>query len=173
MSVLSVTHRELPDATLLQVAGELDRTSAAELERHLGQIHLQQEESLILDLSALSFLDSNGLRILMRTHERLEQAGRGGLHLAAVQPLVLRLLEITGVGAVLHVHPDLEQAIAAVGQHAQARRSRRPFPIGLILPSDFWTGDFHDGNGTSSAAGPVRQPPSLGGVDVGTAGQDD
>lgn len=58
-----------------------------------------------LDLSAVEFVDSSGLRVLIDSHQRLSDAG-GGLRIVALSEPVRRLLEISGVTDYLGIPGD-------------------------------------------------------------------
>ncbi len=55
-----------------------------------------------LDLAAVEFVDSSGLRVLIEAHQRLADRG-GGLHIVAVSDPVRRLVEISGVDGYLDI----------------------------------------------------------------------
>ncbi len=64
----------------------------------------------MIDLSGCTFLDSAGIRTLMGAARELSEAGRT-LRLVTADPGILRLLEITGVDTLIHVHPSLDAAL--------------------------------------------------------------
>lgn len=55
---------------------------------------------LVLDLAAITFIDSGGMRALLIVRENLAAAGRA-LRLANVTPEVKRLLDLVGLTGVL------------------------------------------------------------------------
>jgi stage II sporulation protein AA (anti-sigma F factor antagonist) len=59
---------------------------------------------VVLDLTALEFLDSTGLGVLIRANRDLREAG-GALRVRSPQPQVRRVLDITGAGEWLSVEP--------------------------------------------------------------------
>jgi anti-sigma B factor antagonist len=63
--------------------------------------------SLVLDLSAVDFIDESGLATLLRTHKRLHDQG-GSLVLRSPRGRVLKVLELTGVAELpgLTIEPD-------------------------------------------------------------------
>ena len=74
------------------LAGEIDaHTSARLTETFAG------DDDLVLDLSAIEFVDSSGLRVLIELHQAREAAGSAFVIRAPSSP-VRRLLEISGVG---------------------------------------------------------------------------
>jgi anti-anti-sigma factor len=65
---------------------------------------------LVVDMDRLGFMDSSGLSVLVDVHRRL--GGRGGkLALAAPQPIVAKVLAISGLDQVLAVYPSVAQAL--------------------------------------------------------------
>ena len=79
----------------------LTRTSAtivdrAALQEELDRVSASDADLLIIDLRDLDFMDSTGLSVLVRAHQRAEEQGR---QLAMVKgpQQVQRLLSLTGV----------------------------------------------------------------------------
>ncbi len=60
------------------------------------------EASLRLDLSAVDFIDSSGLRVIIAAHTSLADAGRR-LTLVGISESVERLFKITGLLEHLHI----------------------------------------------------------------------
>ena len=77
----------------LALAGELDMATAPTLR---AALHDHRDADVVLDLRAVSFLDSTAIGILMRAAERAERAGRRVL-VRGLQPGPRRVLEISGV----------------------------------------------------------------------------
>ncbi|MEU5866462.1 MULTISPECIES: STAS domain-containing protein [unclassified Nonomuraea] len=111
MSVLDMTCRPVPAGVLLTVSGELDATNADRLESAIRDAR-RPGRSLVLDLGELTFMDSSGLHVLLRAHDDVRGAG-GCLRLAAVRDIPARILQITGVWDVLHIHACVDEAVAA------------------------------------------------------------
>jgi anti-anti-sigma factor len=91
-------------------AGELDHHTADLLAQPLNEAVDGGTSRLVIDCSALDFCDSTGLNVLLGARLRAEALG-GGVHLAAMQPSVARVFEITGAEAVFTVHDTLDQAL--------------------------------------------------------------
>jgi anti-sigma B factor antagonist len=79
--------------------GELDLSSAPELDATLDQVE-RIARSVVLDLRGLTFLDSSGVTLLLRHTQRAASDGFA-LSIVAPEPRVARVLELTGVAAVL------------------------------------------------------------------------
>lgn len=84
----------------LVAEGEIDASTAPELADRLDP--LPGDGELRLDMSAVEFMDSSGLRILIDAHQRAEAADR---RLVIVSPssAVARVIEITGLAGHLNV----------------------------------------------------------------------
>ncbi|UBU11277.1 STAS domain-containing protein [Nonomuraea gerenzanensis] len=111
---MNLTCRHLPGATLIAVAGQVDTRNSAQLEEYIDQHRERLDEHLIIDMRELSFLDSSGLAVLLAA-AMLARAHGVGVHLAGLQSMPARLLEITGTERAVTVYDHVEQAIAAVG----------------------------------------------------------
>jgi anti-sigma B factor antagonist len=83
-------------ATVIAVSGELDLASSPALEEELDRIAGSDAAVMIVDLRELEFMDSTGLSVLVRAHQRAEELGkRFGLVNGSAQ--VQRLLTLTGL----------------------------------------------------------------------------
>ena len=60
---------------VVSVRGDVDLATAPEFERALGAVPVDGVESVIVDLSDCSFMDSTGLHLLTRTQQRFDSAG--------------------------------------------------------------------------------------------------
>jgi anti-sigma B factor antagonist len=98
--------------------GDLDVTGAADAEAAIAAL-VAPGQSLIIDMSALDFIDCASLGALLRA-QRLARGGGGDVVLAAPQPQALRLLALTGRDEVFCVQASVEAAVAGTA----SRRTR-------------------------------------------------
>ena len=78
------------------VSGELDLASGPELESELDRLSGPETKLVVIDLRQLDFMDSTGLSIIVRAHQRM--AGEGcEMGLVKGSQQVQRLLDLTGV----------------------------------------------------------------------------
>lgn len=108
---LTVDVRHRGASAIVTPEGELDHDTAELLREPLEQSVEEGYSRLVVDCSRLDFCDSTGLNVLLGVRLKAEAAG-GGVHLAAMLPVVARVFEITGAGAVFTVHDDVEAALA-------------------------------------------------------------
>ena len=90
------------DGPIVALSGEADATTAAELRETLATQLDTGARLVTVDASGLSFLDSASMRVLVLAARAL-QGRHGTLVFARPQPLVARLLEITGADRLLKV----------------------------------------------------------------------
>ncbi|SCK49489.1 anti-anti-sigma factor [Streptomyces sp. WMMB 714] len=112
---LTVDVRHQGSSAVLTPEGELDHHTAEVLSAPLEQALEDGCSRLVLDCSRLEFCDSTGLNVLLGARLKAEAAG-GGVHLAGMLPVVARVFEITGAGAVFTVHDDVDAALAHVAE---------------------------------------------------------
>jgi stage II sporulation protein AA (anti-sigma F factor antagonist) len=84
---------------VIRLRGELDIESAPDLERVLLRPRLAGQR-VVLDLAELKFMDSTGLRVLLRARAAADE-GRWEINLRNVPPTIRRLFDMTGVHAAL------------------------------------------------------------------------
>ncbi|HTN24858.1 MAG TPA: STAS domain-containing protein [Solirubrobacteraceae bacterium] len=97
-SVGRLTVRSQRDGVLhtIRLEGELDLATADELERELLRVEGSDARSIVLDLSALEFIDSTGVRVLFQAGER-SRADANRLALLRGPRAVQRVFELTGI----------------------------------------------------------------------------
>jgi anti-anti-sigma factor len=108
---LLVEVRQEGSSAVVTPAGELDHHTADLLREPLEDCLAKGKSRLVVDCTRLEFCDSTGLNVLLGARLKAEEAG-GGVHLAAMQPVVARVFEITGADAVFTVHESLADALA-------------------------------------------------------------
>jgi anti-sigma B factor antagonist len=95
-SNFNVETRDGSKAVVIEVKGELDLASSPALEHELERGAAAKAEIVIVDLRDLEFMDSTGLSVLVRAHQRASENGqRFGVVKGPQQ--VQRLLSLTGV----------------------------------------------------------------------------
>lgn len=110
MQQLRLSTRTHDANTVVALSGELDLATAPELDTYLDDVLTDSGPRIVLDLSALSFMDSTGIRILIRHHRQTAENG-GRLGIAAPQPIVAKALKITGLDQELHMYERVEDAV--------------------------------------------------------------
>jgi anti-anti-sigma factor len=117
---MNVSSRRFANAVAVHVAGRLDQDTC---EAFRGQL-IQFVESaahdggaIVLDLSALEYVSSAGLRCFMLA-SRQAKAQHGRIFVAALQPMVAEIFQISHFNLVFQVFPTMREAMAAVSAEA-------------------------------------------------------
>jgi anti-anti-sigma factor len=113
MSWLTFACQHLPGVTVISVGGELDATNEGSLSAFVRDARREPGDHVVFDLSEVHFMDSAGLRVLLNTYTYSQKHG-GSVHLAALQPMPARLMEITRIVSHIPVHTTLEDALTIV-----------------------------------------------------------
>jgi anti-anti-sigma factor len=95
---LSVTVDRGDGNTVVTVQGEIDLETSPELSAVLSG--LEAPARVDLDLGAVTYIDSTGLRALLTARDAAVEAG-GTLRVSATSSIVARLIEITGCSELL------------------------------------------------------------------------
>jgi anti-sigma B factor antagonist len=95
---------------VVEASGEVDIATVPALREAISEHIVVGRTNLLVDLRAVTFLDSTGLGVLVGASKAAQGAG-GSLRLVCDSPRVLRLLRITGLSKALAVHPTVESAL--------------------------------------------------------------
>jgi anti-anti-sigma factor len=72
--LFEMSERQGSDSTVLSIAGELDFGTVGQVQRRLGELRDALQPTL-LDLDALTFMDSTGIRLVLTACEDAERCG--------------------------------------------------------------------------------------------------
>ncbi|MBL6278065.1 STAS domain-containing protein [Micromonospora fiedleri] len=84
----------------LRLAGELDMSSAPELNEAIDRLAAAGQRRLLIDLTELTFCDSTGIAVFVRGDNRAAEQG-GWLRITGATGRVERVLKVTGLADVL------------------------------------------------------------------------
>jgi len=87
------------EAAILRISGEIDISTAPQLRERLQEL---DSRSVVVDLSAMTFIDSTGLGVLVGAFKRLREGG-GDLVLRAPTRSTRKVLELTGLSQVVTI----------------------------------------------------------------------
>ncbi len=89
---------------LLRIRGDVDLLAAPQLRTALLDAIQHESPQVALDLSAVSFIDSTGISVILWAWQRLNEQGRRLVLVAASRP-VTRVLETAGLAELLALEP--------------------------------------------------------------------
>jgi anti-sigma B factor antagonist len=103
---------------LVEVNGELDLSTATQLEEPLHDAVSSTAAAVVIDLTDCTFIDSTGIALVVRAWQRVDASagngGEGGLVLCCQNEQVRRVLEVTGLEHSLRVFATRDEAVAAL-----------------------------------------------------------
>ena len=104
MTLATVAAEETGDDTVrIAVAGEIDLVNATAVEQRITEAITNQLRAVTLDLTALEYIDSAGLRVLFQLASRLETLQIAIELVVAPRSSVRRLVDLSGLATAMPV----------------------------------------------------------------------
>jgi anti-anti-sigma factor len=94
------TSTDTTGTSTVKVSGDLDLSNVDALKATIATVTADRPDRLVFDLSGLRFMDSAAIAVLVDSTELVP-----AVHIQDPSPSVKRMIEITGVTAVLSVDP--------------------------------------------------------------------
>jgi anti-sigma B factor antagonist len=113
-----VTNRRSGCCEVIEMTGDLDLATAPHLEAVIDRMMVIPDH-LIVDMSRLTFIDSTGLRLLLRASTLVE----GRIWLKGCSRHVLRLLDVSGLSELFCLEQDRLNGHRAISKGRAARMS--------------------------------------------------
>jgi anti-anti-sigma factor len=104
--------RQIGGVTVAVAPGQLDARNAAAAKNFLKALVEGQKSRLVVDLSALNFVDSAGLGVLLTALKTARNTG-GDVKLCGINAPVKTIFELTRLFRVFDSFPTAEQAAAS------------------------------------------------------------
>ena len=101
------------DSAVCQPSGEFDASNVGQFRLILDRV--SSEPRVVIDLSAVTFIDSSALGALVGAVRRIERHG-GRIGIACGRPFLLRLFITVGLDQVVPIAPDVETVTIALGR---------------------------------------------------------
>jgi len=119
---MNVTSRRYGAAAVLRVSGRLDQDTC---EAFRGDLMKEVEAAarmgggVVLDLAGLEYVSSAGLRCFMLASRQAKQH-QMKIYVAALQPMVREIFEISHFNLIFQVFPTVREALATISPDAAA-----------------------------------------------------
>jgi anti-sigma B factor antagonist/stage II sporulation protein AA (anti-sigma F factor antagonist) len=117
---MQLTNRRIGNTVVLAASGRIDHASAEGFKAAL-QPWLEEcragGDVVVLDFSAVEYISSVGLRVLMLAAKQA-RAAQGAIAVAALQPVVREIFEISKFTLVLACYESVREAVAALAPDA-------------------------------------------------------
>jgi anti-sigma B factor antagonist len=113
---VSFNERRCGDVTILDMGGRLTYTSGTVMSQRVRSLAEVGPEHVVLNLGAVSYIDSAGLGALVEAFTMLRHRG-GVLKLLNPTERTRRLLEITGLATLVATFDSESAALASFASH--------------------------------------------------------
>jgi anti-sigma B factor antagonist len=117
MTDLSISVTVLPTGdgvcSVVRLVGEADLTTPALREALTSEITASKSRLVLVDMSALSFIDSAAMQMVIAAYQVLR---RDGGMLAMIRPTstVARTLGLAGISQLIHIYDSVDDAIKSL-----------------------------------------------------------
>ncbi len=111
MSNFSVGFRSNEDIRILDLKGELDAHTAAELEAAIQKCQTDSCHRILINGSNLLYISSAGLGVFMAYIEEIRESG-GDIKIAALLPKVYNVFDLLGFPMLFDIVETEEQAVS-------------------------------------------------------------
>ncbi|CAM5434663.1 hypothetical protein GCM10010329_52620 [Streptomyces spiroverticillatus] len=112
VKTLTLAVRQAATGPVVEIVGDLDYDTAADLRTRLAGIPLTADDRLVMDLAGMEFCDSTGITALIAARNHALAAG-AGVALAAVPEHTLRVLHLVGLDQVFALYDSTAEATTA------------------------------------------------------------
>lgn len=107
---MQLSTRTQGDVTIVGIAGNLDSITSAEAQQALDAILAGGVRKMAIDFSALDYVSSAGLRVMLGVAKQLRASG-GALRTFGLNDSVKEVFDISGFSAILPVFPSEGEAL--------------------------------------------------------------
>lgn len=109
---MDVSSTTVGDVVVVTVDGAVDAGSGEAMRTELERLVAAGQQRLVVDLTAVPFMDSSGLATLVQTFKRV-RIGEGDVLVAGLQEDVLRIFQLVRLDRVFDLFPDADSAVAS------------------------------------------------------------
>jgi len=111
-SSCTLDERRVDDISVVGVTGVVDMLTAPDLEKAIAQAAKSSPTAVVVDMTAVEFLASAGMGVLIAAQDELAPAVRFAV--VAEGPATSRPLKLVGVTDVVDLYPTLDEALTAL-----------------------------------------------------------
>lgn len=108
---MTISFESVGNVQVVALQGQINSTNAASIEAEILALITPEQKNLLLDFSALDYISSAGLRLVLVAAKRLKQDA-GQLVLCGMQSHIREVFDISGFLAILNVTDTRSNALA-------------------------------------------------------------
>ena len=106
---MEINHKVENGILIVAINGRLDAATAPVAEGEIKKMLEGEQNRLLFDLSALEYLSSGGLRVILSAAKEIRRRD-GKVALAALNQYVYEIFEVSGFTAMLPIKDSVEEA---------------------------------------------------------------
>ncbi len=108
-----IVRTELKRCDLFKLAGRFDSSRAQAVGDAFRDAMNDSRYRLVLDMSAVEYISSGFLRVLVATQKESKRFNRGDVYLAALPPRLQDVLKLAGLDTLFQTFATPEEAVGA------------------------------------------------------------
>ena len=114
---MQISTNSRDDVCIIEILGRMDSISSKEIEAKLNDVIEHNKNKIIIDLAAVDYISSVGLRVLLSALKKQKEK-EGSIRLASLQPFVRDIFRMTGFDRIFSISVDQEEAIGQFNAQA-------------------------------------------------------
>ena len=107
---MDISGTTIEDTYVIVISGRMDTINSRNIEPKLDAMIEEFKPKVVIDLSAVDYVSSVGLRVLLSALKK-QMKNQGILRIASLQPFVREVFEVTQFDKIFPIYPTREEAI--------------------------------------------------------------
>lgn len=107
---MEISVKTTNEVKVIHLQGILDHRTSPEAQEHLNELIGEDARKIIVDFTALDFISSAGLRVLLTTAKQLKPLG-GEIRVCNLNDIVREVFEISGFVSIIKVFKSEAEAL--------------------------------------------------------------
>ena len=107
---MDISGTTIEDTYVIVISGRMDTINSRNIESKLDAMIEEFKPKVVIDLSAVDYVSSVGLRVLLSALKK-QMKNQGILRIASLQPFVREVFEVTQFDKIFPIYPTREEAI--------------------------------------------------------------
>lgn len=107
---MEIDQKIINNVPIVTVAGRIDAATSKDLESALNSLIEKNNNTIVIDLAGVEYISSVGLRVMLAALKKVRPK-QGDVKLAALQPFVREVFEITGFTKLFAIYSNQGDAI--------------------------------------------------------------
>jgi anti-anti-sigma factor len=110
---MEITKRREKDVSIVAVSGRIDAITAPDFEKSLDELITAGDRVILIDLTALGYISSAGLRSILSSAKKLK-ALSGEILFTGLQGPVEEVFQISGFKSIFRIYPSEAEALGSM-----------------------------------------------------------